>query len=166
MPARRETFAQRRMTPIFVPLWFGWALKTGHKGGHFELFSGDCRNSQTRWRRGADSNPRYRELTYARNLAGAWRIIRPEQKRLCWREICSPEIRLYFGSLRFAAVRQNDATIRVMLDSQRRRIQIFSSRVQAHETPCGAQGLSSSPKSARGSSPGFGTANFGSSGRF
>jgi hypothetical protein len=50
VPARRETLAQRRMTPIFVPLWFGWALKTGHKGGHFALFAGDCRNSQTGWR--------------------------------------------------------------------------------------------------------------------
>ena len=29
MPARRETLAQRRMTPVFVPLWFGWALKIG-----------------------------------------------------------------------------------------------------------------------------------------
>ena len=58
VPARRETPAQPRMTPIFVLLWFGWALKTGHKGGHFALFSGDCRNSQTRWRRGWDSNPR------------------------------------------------------------------------------------------------------------
>ena len=45
VPARRETLAQRRMTPIFVPLWFGWALKTGHKGGHFALFPGDCRNN-------------------------------------------------------------------------------------------------------------------------
>ena len=42
VPARRETLAQRRMTPIFVPLWFGWALKTGHKGGHFAMFPGDC----------------------------------------------------------------------------------------------------------------------------
>jgi hypothetical protein len=58
VPARRETLAQRRMTPIFVLLWFGWALKTGHKGGHFALFPGDCRNSQTRWRRGADLNRR------------------------------------------------------------------------------------------------------------
>jgi len=41
-PARRETLAQRRMTPIFVPLWFGWALTTGHKGGHFALLPGDC----------------------------------------------------------------------------------------------------------------------------
>src|ERR1700674_4092225 len=32
--------------------------QTGHKGGHFALFSGDCRNSQTRWRRGGDLNPR------------------------------------------------------------------------------------------------------------
>ena len=36
------------MTSIFVPLWFGWALKTGHKGGHFALFSGDYSDSQTR----------------------------------------------------------------------------------------------------------------------
>ena len=58
VPARRETLAQRRMTPIFVPLWFGWALKTGHKGGHFALFPGDCRNTQTRWRRQGDLNSR------------------------------------------------------------------------------------------------------------
>ena len=57
VPVRRETLAQRRMTPIFV-LWFGWALKTGHKGGHLALLPGDCRNSQTRWRRGGDLNPR------------------------------------------------------------------------------------------------------------
>ena len=58
LPARRETLAQRLMTPIFVPLWFGWALKTGHKAGHFALFPGDCRNSQTRWRREMDLNRR------------------------------------------------------------------------------------------------------------
>ncbi len=46
------------MTPIFVSLWFGWALKTGHQGSHLALFPGDCRNSQTRWRRGGDLNPR------------------------------------------------------------------------------------------------------------
>jgi hypothetical protein len=46
------------MTPIFIPLWFGWALKTAHQGGHFALFPRDCRNSQTRWRRGADLNSR------------------------------------------------------------------------------------------------------------
>jgi hypothetical protein len=55
VPARRETFAQLRMTTIFVPLWFGWALKTGHKGGHFALSPGDCRDSRTRWRSGVDS---------------------------------------------------------------------------------------------------------------
>jgi hypothetical protein len=26
------------MTPTFVPLWFGCALKTGHKGRRFALF--------------------------------------------------------------------------------------------------------------------------------
>ena len=26
---RRETLAQRRMTPIFVPLWFGWGAQNG-----------------------------------------------------------------------------------------------------------------------------------------
>ena len=46
------------MTPIFLPLWFGWALKTRHKAGHFALFPGDCRNSQTRWRREGDLNRR------------------------------------------------------------------------------------------------------------
>src|ERR1700757_5219836 len=56
--ARRETLAQRRMTPIFVPLWFGWALKKGHRGGHLALFPGDCRNGQTRWRREVDLNRR------------------------------------------------------------------------------------------------------------
>jgi hypothetical protein len=95
------------------------ACEIGRAGPDCDHLSAELQRRKTRWRRGADSNPRYRELTHARNLAGAWRIIRPEQKRLCWREICSPEIRLYFGSLRFAAVRQNDATIRVMLDSQR-----------------------------------------------
>jgi hypothetical protein len=44
VPARRETLAHRPMTPIFIPLWFGWALETGHRGGHFALFHGDCRN--------------------------------------------------------------------------------------------------------------------------
>jgi hypothetical protein len=60
VPARRENLAQRRMTPIFVALWFGWALKTGHKGGHFALFPRDCCNSQTRWRSEVNSNCRYR----------------------------------------------------------------------------------------------------------
>jgi hypothetical protein len=50
VPARRETLAHRRMTPMFIPLWFGWALETGHRGGHLALFPGDCRNNQTRWR--------------------------------------------------------------------------------------------------------------------
>src|SRR5271155_4706476 len=58
VPVRRETLAQRPMTPILVPLRFGCALKTGHKGGHFALFHGDCRNSQTRWRREGDLNRR------------------------------------------------------------------------------------------------------------
>jgi len=44
------------MTPLFVPLWFVWATKTGHKGSHFALLSGDFLNSQTRWRSGWDSN--------------------------------------------------------------------------------------------------------------
>jgi hypothetical protein len=46
---RRETLAQRRITPIFVPLWFGWAFKTGQRRGRLALFPEDCRNSQTRW---------------------------------------------------------------------------------------------------------------------
>jgi len=27
VPVRREKLAQRRMTPIFVPLWFGWGVQ-------------------------------------------------------------------------------------------------------------------------------------------
>jgi hypothetical protein len=40
--------------PSLVRLGF----KTRHKGGHFALFPGDCRNRQTRWRREADLNSR------------------------------------------------------------------------------------------------------------
>jgi hypothetical protein len=43
----RKSSEERRMTPIIVPLWSGWALKTGHKGGHFALLPGHCRNTQT-----------------------------------------------------------------------------------------------------------------------
>ena len=49
---------------------------------------------QTRWRRGRDSNPRYRERFYGRNSARAWPTIRAEKKHSCWREF----VRLEFGS--------------------------------------------------------------------
>jgi hypothetical protein len=75
--ARRETLAERRMRPTFVSLWFGWALKTGHKGGQFELFPGDCRNSQTRWRREGDLNSRDPSAFDRRDLARVWDTAMP-----------------------------------------------------------------------------------------
>jgi hypothetical protein len=58
-------------------------------------------NVQTGWRREGDSNPRCRQRLSGRNSKREfWCTIRTDKKHPCWREICSPGVRLRLGSLR------------------------------------------------------------------
>jgi hypothetical protein len=55
-------------TPLGSPFFsksHGSSLRVAmsHKGGYFALYPGDCRDSQTRWRRGADLNSHYPPAT-------------------------------------------------------------------------------------------------------
>jgi hypothetical protein len=50
--------------------------------GLFRRSGRRIRRDGTQWRRGADSNPRYRELTYARNLRGLGVLFDPN-KSVC-----------------------------------------------------------------------------------